>query len=142
MRTKAQLKRVQAVDNNFLVQPEKLLNFNRFIQIIARMFYIPSRKLNNSYLISDLRWKQIKHKYGRIMDFYNQELSNCPQKLPKIYKLDIEQRIIRPRCYCLDISQTIFKDGQLVLWKCNSCKKYLAYLSSQVKHPLNAYQVL
>ena len=142
MRTRADVKKIQAIDDNFLPPQNKLINFNELINVIAKMFYLPSKKLNSSLSISDYRWGQLKYKLGPIMQFYYQELHNWADKLPKIYKFNLQQRIIKPRCYCLDISSTHYRDGQLVLWKCNACKRYLSYLPMQIDNSLKAYSIL
>lgn len=138
---KLNLKKVQAIDNNF-ISKKKFLSFQDVLQSLADMFFTSPKNLDSHLMMSDYRWKQFRHHVGYYLDFYATQLNGRSQKIPKIYKLDIEQAISQPRCYCMDITPTIFTQNELVLWKCNNCKRYLSFLNHNIKDRLEAYKLL
>ena len=139
---KTTIKKLQAIDDNFLPKGQKFYSFMDIMDSLSKMFLIPTYQLDQSFSISDYRWRQFKRFFNKIWEFYRLQVQQSIDKIPMIYRMNVQQVIFKPRCFCLDIAPTMFKQQDMTLWKCNNCKRYLSFVHDQIKDPLEAYKLL
>jgi hypothetical protein len=67
---KLNLKRIEALDDNFIPKNKRFMAFEHVIEVLADMFLTSSRNLDSHHVISDYRWAEFNNRMGPYLDFY------------------------------------------------------------------------